>query len=196
MIFILVLISAAQRETVMRAARNHPALRAIIQTLSGRRRLHWAGRKRGLTRDAVSESSGNGTGYQFGGFVMMVSKASGSIDLTQFHLRVEMYADPGGHGAEVVKVEPPQGDALRLIFKPDTRSGEELLGVQPEQIRHGRRLRGPEQGAHPSPSGQGRHLCPQPSFGHPRAVGLGYDELRKDRPDLIYLAVSGSGATA
>jgi simple sugar transport system permease protein len=35
MIIILVLISVAQRETVMRAARNHPALRAIIQTLSG-----------------------------------------------------------------------------------------------------------------------------------------------------------------
>jgi simple sugar transport system permease protein len=36
MIFILALISVAQRETVMRAARNHPALRAIIQTLSGK----------------------------------------------------------------------------------------------------------------------------------------------------------------
>jgi hypothetical protein len=36
MMFLLVLISVARCETVMRAARNHPALRAIIQTLSGK----------------------------------------------------------------------------------------------------------------------------------------------------------------
>jgi crotonobetainyl-CoA:carnitine CoA-transferase CaiB-like acyl-CoA transferase len=127
---------------------------------------------------------------------MMVLEGIRVIDLTQFISGSRCTQILADMGAEVVKVEPPQGDALRLIFSliPGAERNYSVFN----RNKYGMAVdwRGPG----------GRELIRRLAgsadiFVHnliPGTLerwGLGYDELGKDRPDLIYLAISGFGAT-
>ncbi len=118
------------------------------------------------------------------------------IDITQFLSGSRCTQILADMGAEVVKVEPPQGDTLRMIFKlmpgaercysvlnrnkygmaldwRDSRGGEVIrrLAARSDILVH--------------------NLIP----GSMEKCGLGYDDIRKIKPDIIYTAISGFGAT-
>lgn len=118
------------------------------------------------------------------------------IDLTQFISGSRCTQILADMGAEVVKVEPPGGDTLRMIFKlmpgaercysvfnrnkygmavdwRDSRGGDIIrkLAARSDIFVH--------------------NLIP----GSLERCGLGYEDIRKTRPDIIYTAISGFGST-
>jgi len=118
------------------------------------------------------------------------------VDITQFISGSRCTQILADMGAEVVKVEPPGGDTLRMIFKlmpgaercysvfnrnkygialdwRDSRGGDIIrkLAARSDIFVH--------------------NLIP----GSLEKSGLGYEDIRKLRPDIIYTAISGFGAT-
>ncbi|HOT46844.1 MAG TPA: CoA transferase [Spirochaetota bacterium] len=118
------------------------------------------------------------------------------VDVTQFISGSRCTQILADMGAEVVKVEPPGGDTLRMIFKlmpgaercysvfnrnkygialdwRDSRGGDIVrkLAARSDIFVH--------------------NLIP----GSLEKSGLGYEDIRKLRPDIIYTAISGFGAT-
>jgi len=118
------------------------------------------------------------------------------VDITQFISGSRCTQILADMGAEVIKVEPPGGDTLRMIFKlmpgaercysvfnrnkygialdwRDSRGGDIIrkLAARSDIFVH--------------------NLIP----GSLEKSGLGYEDIRKLRPDIIYTAISGFGAT-
>ena len=127
---------------------------------------------------------------------MQILDGTRIIDLTQFISGSRCTQILADMGAEVVKVEPPGGDTLRMIFKlmpgaercysvfnrnkygiavdwRDPRGGEIIrkLAARSDIFVH--------------------NLVP----GSLDRCGLGYEDIRKIRPDIIYAAISGFGST-
>ena len=103
-------------------------------------------------------------------------------------------------GAEVIKIEPPEGDAIRIMMDtPDTIG----TGLSPifVALNAGKRI---EQLDLKSPNGKARiaelaaacDVCVE-NFrpGVAARLGLDYESVRKIRPDVIYCSVSGYGQT-
>ncbi|MGC9325589.1 MAG: CaiB/BaiF CoA transferase family protein [Desulfomonilia bacterium] len=125
----------------------------------------------------------------------MVLKGIKIIDMTQFISGSRCSQILADMGADVVKVEPPQGDALRLIFSlipgaernysvfNRNKYGISLDWRRPKGREILRRLAAvSDMFVH--------NLIPGTLEHH----GLGYEDLTQDRPDLIYIAISGFGS--
>ncbi len=118
------------------------------------------------------------------------------IDVTQFisgSRCTQLLADMG---AEVVKVEPPEGDTLRINFQ--LMPGAERCYSVLNRNKYGIAVNWQEQ------KGQEvmRRLAAQADIfvqnlipGALERNGLGYDDLKKIKKDIIYTQISGFGAT-
>lgn len=118
------------------------------------------------------------------------------IDITQFISGSRCTQILADMGAEVVKIEPPQGDTLRLIFSlmPGAERNYSVLN----RNKYGMAVDWKQ------PQGQEiiRRLAATADIfvhnlipGTLEASGLGYEDLKTIRPDIIYVAISGFGAT-
>ena len=118
------------------------------------------------------------------------------IDVTQFISGSRCTQILADMGAEVVKIEPPQGDVLRLIFSliPGAERNYSVLN----RNKYGMALDWKQ------PQGQEimrRLAATADIFVHNLIPGtledshLGYEDLRAGQPDIIYVAISGFGAT-
>jgi crotonobetainyl-CoA:carnitine CoA-transferase CaiB-like acyl-CoA transferase len=98
------------------------------------------------------------------------------------------------HGADVIKVEPPEGDWCRVLGKPSGEYSIHFLAYNrgKRSISFDLRQKG------------GREISQRiarecnvivESFrpGVASRIGLNYDELRKARSDIVYMSVSGFG---
>jgi crotonobetainyl-CoA:carnitine CoA-transferase CaiB-like acyl-CoA transferase len=118
------------------------------------------------------------------------------IDVTQFisgSRCTQLLADMG---AEVVKVEPPQGDTLRINFQ--LMPGAERCYSVFNRNKYGLAVNWQE------PQGQEimRKLAAQADIfvhnlipGSLERSGLGYEDIKKLKSDIIYTHISGFGAT-
>lgn len=118
------------------------------------------------------------------------------IDVTQFisgSRCTQLLADMG---AEVVKVEPPQGDTLRMNFQ--LMPGAERCYSVFNRNKYGLAVNWQE------PQGQEimRKLAAQADIfvhnlipGSLERSGLGYEDIKKLKSDIIYTHISGFGAT-
>jgi crotonobetainyl-CoA:carnitine CoA-transferase CaiB-like acyl-CoA transferase len=127
--------------------------------------------------------------------LMQILEGIKVVDITQFiagsrctHLLADM-------GAEVVKVEPPQGDTLRMIFKMTP-------GVERNYSVFNRNKYGI---AVNMSDPQGREIILKLAAitdifvhnlipGSIEKLGLGYEDIRSLKKDIIYTAISGFGA--
>lgn len=118
------------------------------------------------------------------------------IDITQFISGSRCTQILADMGAEVIKVEPPQGDTLRLIFK--LMAGAERCYSVFNRNKYGIAVnwhdpRGCEiikkLAAHADVFVH--NLVP----GSLERAGLGYEDIRPIKPDIIYAAISGFGTT-
>ena len=118
------------------------------------------------------------------------------IDVTQFISGSRCTQILADMGAEVVKIEPPQGDVLRLIFSliPGAERNYSVLN----RNKYGMALDWKQ------PQGQEimrRLAATADIFVHNLIPGaledshLGYEDLKRVKPDIIYVAISGFGAT-
>ncbi|MCX8123838.1 MAG: CoA transferase [Spirochaetes bacterium] len=118
------------------------------------------------------------------------------IDITQFISGSRCTQILADMGAEVIKVEPPQGDTLRLIFK--LMAGAERCYSVFNRNKYGIAVNWHD------PKGSEiikklaacadvfvHNLVP----GSLEQTGLGYDDIKKIKPDIIYAAISGFGTT-
>ncbi|MBP7737601.1 MAG: CoA transferase [Spirochaetes bacterium] len=118
------------------------------------------------------------------------------IDITQFISGSRCTQILADMGAEVVKVEPPGGDTLRMIFR--LMPGAERCYSVFNRNKYGLALDWRDsRGADIV-----RRLAARSDLfvhnlipGSLEKCGLGYDEIRAIRPDIIYTAISGFGAT-
>jgi len=118
------------------------------------------------------------------------------IDITQFISGSRCTQILADLGADVIKVEPPQGDTLRLIFA--LMPGAERCYSVFNRNKYGMAVdwRDP----------RGRDVIRRLAAGADVFVhnlipgtmersGLGYEDIRGLKPDIIYTAISGFGAT-
>jgi crotonobetainyl-CoA:carnitine CoA-transferase CaiB-like acyl-CoA transferase len=118
------------------------------------------------------------------------------VDITQFISGSRCTQILADMGAEVIKVEPPGGDTLRMIFK--LMPGAERCYSVFNRNKYGIAL-----DWHDSRGGDIiRKLAARSDIfvhnlipGSLEKSGLGYEDIRKLRPDIIYTAISGFGAT-
>jgi crotonobetainyl-CoA:carnitine CoA-transferase CaiB-like acyl-CoA transferase len=118
------------------------------------------------------------------------------VDITQFISGSRCTQILADMGAEVVKVEPPQGDTLRLIFS--LMAGAERNYSVFNRNKYGiavdwRHAKGRKivRGLAKISDIFIHNLIP----GTLERSGLGYEDLKKIRPDIIYIAISGFGST-
>jgi CoA:oxalate CoA-transferase len=117
------------------------------------------------------------------------------VDVTQFISGSRCTQILADMGAEVVKVEPPQGDTLRMIFSitPGAERNYSVLNRNKYGIAVD--MRKPE----------GREIILKLATiadifvhnlipGFLEKLGLGYEDVRSLRSDIIYAAISGFGA--
>lgn len=118
------------------------------------------------------------------------------LDITQFISGSRCTQILADMGAEVIKVEPPQGDTLRLIFS--LMSGAERNYSVLNRNKYGVAI------DWRTPEGQDivRRLAGMSDiFVHNLIPGtlersrLGYEDLREINPGIIYAAISGFGST-
>jgi crotonobetainyl-CoA:carnitine CoA-transferase CaiB-like acyl-CoA transferase len=118
------------------------------------------------------------------------------IDVTQFISGSRCTQLPADMGAEVVKVEPPEGDTLRINFQ--LMPGAERCYSVLNRNKYGIAMNWQEK------RGQEimRRLAAQADFfvqnlipGALERNGLGYDDLKKIKKDIIYTQISGFGTT-
>lgn len=127
---------------------------------------------------------------------MQVLKGIKVIDITQFISGSRCTQILADLGAEVIKIEPPMGDTLRLIFK--LMPGAERCYSVLNRNKYGIAVdwRDP----------RGRDIVRKLASGAdifvhnlvPGAMergGLGYDDIRALKKDIIYAAISGFGTT-
>ncbi|CAB3773330.1 carnitine dehydratase [Burkholderia sp. MSh2] len=99
-------------------------------------------------------------------------------------------------GADVIKVEPPGGDTVRRIGTPPVTVG---MGPVHMRLNRGKRSVDWDQKTEAGRAAMRRLLETADVFVHnirPEAIeraGLGYDEVRKLRPDIIYVHCTGFG---
>ena len=101
-------------------------------------------------------------------------------------------------GAEVIKVEAPEGDAVRHIGKPaqDAGHGSDLPLRQSQQAlalprpQEPGRARRPARRSSRRPTPSSMRCGRRPSKG----LGLGYEEIRKIKPDIVYVGAYGFSA--
>ena len=102
-------------------------------------------------------------------------------------------------GADVIKLEPPQGDITRFQgpFRPD--DGERAFGGYFQSVNRNKRGVGVDLAA-PGGAGVVRRLAAHADVvvenfraGVMDALGLSYETLREDNPRLVYAAVRGFG---
>lgn len=118
------------------------------------------------------------------------------IDITQFISGSRCTGILADMGADVIKIEPPAGDTLRLIFK--LMPGAERCYSVFNRNKYGLAVdwRDP----------RGRDIVRKLAAGAdvfvhnlvPGALersGLGYEDIRALKPDIIYAAISGFGTT-
>ncbi len=102
----------------------------------------------------------------------------------------------GDLGADVVKVEPPEGDATRRMGKPRGRESAGFWAVNRNKRGMVLNLKDPK----------GREIARALALradilvenyrpGVMDSLGLGYSDLRKLHPGLIYVSISGFGST-
>ena len=118
------------------------------------------------------------------------------IDVTQFISGSRCTQILADMGAEVVKVEPPQGDTLRMIFNMTP-------GVERNYSVFNRNKYGIAMDMHEPQNRQiilklatmsdifVHNLMP----GSLEKQGLGYEDIKSMKEDIIYTAISGFGAT-
>lgn len=116
------------------------------------------------------------------------------IDITQFISGSRCTQIMADMGAEVVKVEPPQGDTLRMIFGlvPGAERNYSIYNRNKYGIAvDSRDQRGQEIIRKLAANSDilVHNLIP----GTMEKYGLGYDDIKKVRPDIIYTAISGFG---
>jgi len=118
------------------------------------------------------------------------------IDITQFISGSRCTQILADMGAQVVKIEPPQGDTLRLIFSL-------IPGAERDYSVFNRNKYGL---AIDWKKPEGREIIQKLSansdiFIHNLIPGtldkhlLGYDHIKKIKPDIIYISISGFGST-
>ncbi|HQH99785.1 MAG TPA: CoA transferase [Deltaproteobacteria bacterium] len=126
----------------------------------------------------------------------MVLEGIRVIDITQFISGSRCTQILADMGAEVIKVEPPQGDTLRLIFS--LMAGAERNYSVLNRNKYGVAIDWRK------PEGQDiiRQLAGMSDiFVHNLIPGtlersrLGYEDLKGINPDIIYAAISGFGST-
>lgn len=130
------------------------------------------------------------------GFLVQILAGLRVIDVTQFisgSRCTQLLADMG---AEVVKVEPPEGDTLRINFQ--LMPGAERCYSVLNRNKYGIAVNWQEK--------EGQEVMRRLAAGAdifvqnliPGALernGLGYDDLKKIKKDIIYTQISGFGAT-
>jgi len=127
---------------------------------------------------------------------MMVLEGTRVIDITQFISGSRCTQILADMGAQVIKVEPPQGDTLRLIFS--LMAGAERNYSVLNRNKYGVSIDWRK------PEGQDiiRGLARMSDiFVHNLIPGtlersrLGYEDLQEINPNIIYAAISGFGST-
>ena len=111
------------------------------------------------------------------------------IDLTAVVLGPVATLHLADMGADVIKVEPPEGDVMRNPGNaPNPSMGPIYLGDQPQQALACLDLKKPEAMARPEAADRARPTC----FVHNMRVeaierlGLGYEAVRAIKPDIVY----------
>lgn len=118
------------------------------------------------------------------------------VDITQFIAGSRCTQLLADMGAEVVKVEPPHGDTLRMIFKM-------TIGAERNYSVFNRNKYGIAVNMNDP---QGREVIlklatisdifvPNLIPGSIEKLGLGYEDIRSLKKDIIYVAISGFGAS-
>ncbi len=118
------------------------------------------------------------------------------IDITQFISGSRCTQILADMGAEVVKVEPPQGDTLRMIFNMTPGVERNYSVFNRNKYGIAVNMREP----------QGREIIRKLAAmsdilvhnlmpGSLEKQGLGYEDVRSLKEDIIYAAISGFGAT-
>ena len=117
------------------------------------------------------------------------------IDITQFIAGSRCTQILADMGAEVVKVEPPQGDTLRMIFNMAAGTERNYSVFNRNKYGIAVNMREP----------QGREIILKLATisdifvhnlipGSLEKQGLGYEDIRSMKNDIIYTAISGFGA--
>lgn len=117
------------------------------------------------------------------------------IDITQFIAGSRCTQILADMGAEVVKVEPPQGDTLRMIFNMAAGTERNYSVFNRNKYGIAVNMREP----------QGREIILKLTTisdifvhnlipGSLEKQGLGYEDIRSLKKDIIYTAISGFGA--
>jgi len=117
------------------------------------------------------------------------------IDITQFIAGSRCTQILADMGAEVVKVEPPQGDTLRMIFNMAAGTERNYSVFNGNKFGIAVNMREP----------QGREIILKLATisdifvhnlipGSLEKQGLGYEDIRSLKKDIIYTAISGFGA--
>jgi crotonobetainyl-CoA:carnitine CoA-transferase CaiB-like acyl-CoA transferase len=102
----------------------------------------------------------------------------------------------GALGAEVVKVEPPSGDDTRGWGPPFSRDTSTVfLAVNPSKLGVTANLREPDAVARVRKLAAGADVFVQSLRpGLAEELGLGYEEIRAHRPDVVYCSIEAFGA--
>ena len=100
-------------------------------------------------------------------------------------------------GADVIKVEPPEGDSTRRMARRDRHRERRVQRRQPRQARHRARPQAAGGAATRFGGCAARRdiLIENYRPGVMRGFGLDYDALAADHPALIYASISGYGQT-
>jgi crotonobetainyl-CoA:carnitine CoA-transferase CaiB-like acyl-CoA transferase len=127
--------------------------------------------------------------------IMQILERIKVIDITQFISGSRCTQILADMGAEVVKVEPPQGDTLRMIFSMMPGAERNYSVFNRNKFGIAVNMREP----------QGREIILKLATmsdifvhnlipGSLEKQGLGYEDIRSVRNDIIYTAISGFGA--
>jgi len=127
---------------------------------------------------------------------MQILEGMKVVDLTQFIAGSRCTQILADMGAEVVKVEPPQGDTLRMIFKMTPGAERNYSVFNRNKYGLAVNMNDP----------QGREIILKLATisdifvhnlipGSIEKLGLGYEDIRSLKKDIIYVAISGFGAS-
>ncbi|MBM4324211.1 MAG: CoA transferase [Deltaproteobacteria bacterium] len=128
--------------------------------------------------------------------LMQILEGMKVVDLTQFIAGSRCTQILADMGAEVVKVEPPQGDTLRMIFKMTPGAERNYSVFNRNKYGLAVNMNDP----------QGREIILKLATisdifvhnlipGSIEKLGLGYEDIRSLKKDIIYVAISGFGAS-
>jgi len=127
---------------------------------------------------------------------MQILEGMKVVDITQFIAGSRCTQILADMGADVVKVEPPQGDTLRMIFKMTPGAERNYSVFNRNKYGIAVNMNDP----------QGREVILKLATisdifvhnlipGSIEKLGLGYEDIRSLNKDIIYVAISGFGAS-